>query len=253
MDDREQLRGFRFNLPERWASAGLAAVACLGVAVGMTVFGPFGGPGTSGAGADHQRTAYITGEALLAFPQDTPSDVVSYADQVSVVTAVSARELPNDAAPQEAAAGDGMIDRMVTFRIDQTLWHRDGRPALTGTLDAREFGWMLHNFQRTRFKTEGSPWIDVGSRYIMPLAKDSGQWGAIMPAAVFPYTSSGVGVQPEATQNTPLARTVARPTLAQVSTAFAQAKPDPAASKHFDLAPTARLKAVMAGQGNPGF
>ncbi len=221
----------------RWVLAGSAALLVLAL-VAFVAFGLGGGSATGG-----QDIAY--GEALERFPSETASDVVSWADQVSVVTAVAATEIPEeDVPPAREAAGEGMINRNVTFRIDRTIWHREGAPSLEGTFDAVKYGWVLHDFKRTRFAAMGTPWTEVGSQYLMPLAYDHDRWLPILPAAVFAY--EGGHVTPVEYQDTALAKQLSGDTLDQATAVFDTAQPDPAAAKHFDLQPTARQKAIIA-------
>ena len=193
----------------------------------------------------------VYGGALLEFPQDTASDVVSYADQVSLVTAISETRVPD--VPSE---GDGRLDaRHVTFRIERTLWHREGAPSLEGTFVTGHGGWVFTSANdgpkvEGKFVPElGALWIEVGSQYVMPLAFNHDEWGSMMPLAEFAFDSD-LGVTPQASQMTPpgyeLGRELSGATLDEVTAVFTAATPDPAAAQHFDLQPSARLDAVIA-------
>jgi hypothetical protein len=186
------------------------------------------------------------GGALLEFPQDTASDVVSYADQVSLVTAISETRVPD-----VPAEGDGRLDtRNVTFRIERTLWHREGAPSLEGTFVSSHGGWVFTSVNdgpkvEGKFLPElGVLWVEVGSKYFMPIAFNHDEWGATMPLAEFPFDSD-LGVSPEKTQTTPLAIELSGATLDEAAAVFAGAAPDPLAAQHFDLQPSARVRAWM--------
>lgn len=233
----------RIRTPRSWAlAAGTAAVA---IAVAVVVLPVSREPVDSGTASD-----IVYGDALMEFPYETASDVVSYADQVSLVTAISATVAPDDVPAGEA--GGGLITRDVTFRIDRTLWHRSGAPTITGTFVANRGGWLSRSVNdgpkiQSRFALHGAPWFDVGSQYVMPLAFNNDKWGPIMPLAEFPYVESTV--RPAETQETPLARELRGASLVEIGAAFTVATADPIAVKHFDLQPSARLKAVLAEQG----
>jgi hypothetical protein len=227
------------------ASAGAAALALVVLTLVVSHEPMNAGPASSIVGG---------GGALLEFPQDTASDIVSYADQVSLVTAISETRVPD--VPSE---GDGRLDRRdVTFRIERTLWHREGAPSLDGTFVAISGGWVFSSFDdgpkvEGKFVFEGAPWIEVGSQYIMPLALNKDEWGPYMPLAEFAFDPD-LGVSPEATQMTPpgneLGNELSGATLAEVTAVFTAATPDPAAAQHFDLQPSARQNAVIAERGD---
>lgn len=220
------------------ASAGAAALAIVVLILAVSHKPVNSGPASS----------IVGGEALVEFPYETASDVVSYADQVSRVTAISEKRAPDDVAPGE---GDGsLITREVTFRIEETFWHREGAPSLDGTFVASRGGWVSQSFDdgpkvEAKLVLEGAPWIDVGSQYIMPLAFNKDEWEPIMPLAEFAFDSD-LGVSPEASQMTPLANELSGATLDEVTVVFTAATPDPAAAQHFDLQPSARQRAVIA-------
>jgi hypothetical protein len=221
---------------------GLSAVIALGsIGFVLAVFD------MSGSRTDQQTPDIVYAEALVEFPYETPSDVISYADQVSLVTAIAAVEAP-DNLPEGEASG-GLVTRDVTFRIDQTIWHRPDVTAMKGTFVANRGGWLSRSFNdgpkvTSKFALEGAPWFEVGSQYVMPLAYNHGEWEPIMPFAEFPYIDGRV--QPGETQVSPLAKLVGGASLTEVDSVLEGANPDPAASAHMDLPPSERLEAVIA-------
>lgn len=218
----------------------MLAGSAAALALALVAFAAFGL--SSGGATGEQDIVY--GDALEQFPSETAADVVSWADQVSVVTAVAASEIPEEAPPEQEAAGEGLVNRDVSFRVDQTIWHRDGAPSLSGTFNAVEFGWVLRESKRTRFTGLGTPWIEVGAKYLMPLAYDRDNWSPILPSAVFPYQDGRVRTVEH--QDSALAKQLSGEALDQSGAIFASAQPDSAAAKHFDLQPTARQNAVIA-------
>jgi hypothetical protein len=223
--------------PLRWLVA-VPAAAVLAAAVAVTL--PHLTSNDRAPAAGHT----VFGDAVEKFPNDTASGVVSYADRVAVVTAISATEIPDNAPPARAAAGEGTINRRVTFRVDRTLWQRPGTKAAPATFESVWWGWALHDHVRSKFTGHGAPWVEVGSQYVMPLAYDEGAFAPIQPFAVFAYRDSAV-VASEG-QDTPLAQQLSGASLTTVATVFATATPDPAVAKHLDLTPSARLAAVIA-------
>lgn len=223
--------------PLRWVVA-VPAAAVLVVAVAVTL------PNLTSNDRKPAAEQTVFGDALEKFPNDTASGVVSYADQVAVVTAISETEIPDNAPPARAAAGEGTINRRVTFRVDRTLWQRPGTKAAPASFESVWWGWALHDHVRSKFIGHGAPWIEVGSQYVMPLAYDEGAFAPIQPFAVFTYRGSAVVLSEG--QNTPLAQQLSGASLTTVTTVFATATPDPAVAKHFDLMPSARLEAVIA-------
>ncbi len=220
----------------RWVLAGAAASLALAL---VAIFAIGLSDGNAGG-----EPVIVYGDALDQFSAETASDVVSWADQVSVVTAVAASEIPEEVPPERKAAGEGLINRDVTFRVDRTIWNRDGVPNRNGRFEAVEFGWVLQGFERTPFTSMGSPWIEVGSQYLMPLAYDRDKWGPILPSAVFAYQEGHV--RPVEYQSSALAKQLSGASLDQSEVIFRAARPDPLAAKHFDLQPTARQDAVIA-------
>jgi hypothetical protein len=215
----EQHSRRRLSTPRRGLVLAGAATGALVAAVVLAVVVP----SLRDTSSSSARPSVIYGDGLLAFALDTPSDVVSHADQVSLVTAVSSTDL-NNPTPDEAAAGEWLIMRNVTFRVDRTLWRRTGSPQLTGTTQAVEDGWAYKDSERTKFIMRGTTWIEVGSQYVMPLSFTNGEWAPLGPA-VFPYVN-GKSV-PAVTQESPLAQAVAGRSLEQVAAIYAAAKPKP--------------------------
>jgi hypothetical protein len=211
----EQHSRRRLSTPRRGLVLAGAATGALVAAVVLAVVVP----SLRDTSSSSARPSVIYGDGLLAFALDTPSDVVSHADQVSLVTAVSSIDL-NNPTPEEAAAGEWLIMRKVTFRIDRTLWRRTGSPQLTGTTQAVEDGWAYKDSERTKFIMRGTPWIEVGSQYVMPFSLANGEWAPLGPAG-FPYVN-GRSV-PAVTQETPLARLVSGRSLDEVATIYAAA------------------------------
>lgn len=182
-------------------------------------------------------------ETDAPFPSDTASDVVSYADHVALVTAVSQVETTPSALPSHGTVGEPTISRSITFRVDRTLWSRPNAPAPPGRLTAVWWGWLVRDGNRVPFVVRGMPWVLVGAQYVMPIALDHGAFAPLQPFAVFRITRGVVDLEE---QDTPLARQLAEASPGRVAAVFATAVPDPLAIRYRDLSPRARLAAVMA-------
>lgn len=184
------------------------------------------------------------------FPYETASDVVSYADHVALVTAVSEAELPASALPKPVASGERTIARRVTFRVDETLWSRPDAPAAPAELTAVWWGWLMKGERRVPFVVHGTPWVFVGGQYLMPIAYDGSAFSPIQPFAVFRFDRAAVALED---QDTALARQLARRSRREAADVFVNAVPDPLAVRYGHLLPRQRLAAVMAERASEGY
>lgn len=181
-------------------------------------------------------------DAHAQFPYETASDVVSYADHVVIVTAVSQREAPRDEQPEAGAPSDS-ISRLVTFRIDDVLWSRAGAPAAPTKFTALWWGWLAKGHQQ--FVMDGTPWVFIGGHYIVPIAYDGKAFSVIQPYAVFRFDRGAVTLEE---QHTALARSLDGASSREVAKVFATAAPDPLAVKYANLLPRDRINAVIAAR-----
>lgn len=179
------------------------------------------------------------------FPYETASDVVSYADHVALVTAVSEVEVPATASPEPGATGERTIARRVTFRVDGTLWSRPDAPAAPAELSAIWWGWLMRGERRVPFVVNGMPWVFVDGQYVMPIAYDGAAFSPIQPFAVFRFDRAAVALED---QDTALARDLVRVSRRGVAAVFASAVPDPLTVQYRYLLPEARLNAVIAAR-----
>lgn len=188
-------------------------------------------------------------ETEVPFPSDTASDVVSYADHVVVVTAVSQVEATPSASPARGTeGGEPTIPRSITFRVDRTLWSRPDAPAPPRRLTALWWGWLVRDGTRVPFVVHGMPWIIVGAQYVMPIAQDRGTFAPIQPFAVFRITRGVVDLEE---QDTRLARNLADLSVSAAKDVFTTASPDPLAVRFNHLPPRARLAAVLSTRPTP--
>lgn len=179
-------------------------------------------------------------DAHAQFPYQSASDVVSYADHVAIVTAVSQREAPRNEQPEVGAPSDS-ISRLVTFRVDDVLWSRAGAPAAPTKFTAVWWGWLAKGHQQ--FVMDGTPWVFIGGHYVVPIAYDGKAFTVIQPYAVFRFDRGAVTVEE---QHTALARTLDGASRNAAANVFETAVPDPMAVRFADLLPRDRLNAVIA-------
>ncbi|MDQ1746742.1 MAG: hypothetical protein QOD07_1005 [Frankiaceae bacterium] len=181
-------------------------------------------------------------DAHAQFPYQTASDVVSYADHVAIVTAVSQREAPRNEQPEAGAPRDS-ISRLVTFRIDDVLWSRAGARGAPTKFTALWWGWLAKGHQQ--FVMDGTPWVFVGGHYVVPIAYDGKEFSLIQPYAVFRFDRGAVTLEE---QHTALARSLDGASRRAAAKVFQDATPDPLAVRYADLLPRDRLNAVIAAR-----
>lgn len=222
----------------RWLVAALLALLVLS-AVTVAVLAP--------RPADTAPTQVVPTTTDAPFPSETASDVVSYADHVALVTAVSEADAPPGSAPRRGTfpGGETAAFRQVTFRVDATLWSRPDAPVAPQRFTTLWWGWLGTGTSREPFIVQGAPVVFLGAQYVMPIAYDGSAFSAIQPFAVFRF-NEGV-VTPEE-QETPLAQALTHASRNAVSTVFANAVPDPLAVRYRNLLPRARLAAVLAAR-----
>jgi hypothetical protein len=121
---------------------------------------------------------FVPSTAEAAFPMETATDFVTYADQLSLFTVVSERN------PERTADDSGIIPRYVTLRAVKNLWlgPRSDRGVIVkegdqveivtwGSVGTTEDGAirMLTGF--------GEPMLEVGGEYLGGLVMSSGAFG----------------------------------------------------------------------------
>ena len=186
-------------------------------------------------------------ETDAPFPDRTPSDVVSYADHVVLVTAISEREVEREVQRTPSPSVEPTIPRRITFRVEQTLWSRPAAPPPPARLDPVWWGWLVKEGRRVPLVVQGTPWVVVGAQYVMPIAQDGAAFTPIQPFAVFRFGDGAVALEE---QDTLLARQLANASRDGVTSVFTRAIPDPMAARYAHLPPRARLAAVMEARSS---
>lgn len=216
---------------------GLAMVATLGAGA-LTTSEPMSSPAST-----------MVGQASDRYPSETLTDWVSYADQVSTVTAVAEEELP--APPEVHRHGEGYLPRAVTLRIEETVWQRAAAPSVAGTVRVVDEGWVLRSGQRHQFTLAGAIRLTVGERYLVPLVlTPEGAWAVLSPR-------SKLELHPDQTAHVAIGETelaIGHPSAAsaldgmttvQIAAALDGTVPDPAAAEYAHLDPDARHDAAV--------
>jgi hypothetical protein len=161
-------------------------------------------PGVGGSdGSARQAAAVVVGEGGDQYASQTAADWVGHADHVAVLTVLSEREVPPT--QEEKDAGEGMIGREVTVRVDKIVWSAD-RPAHAapeGTFTWGAGGWTFHGEERTVFTVADAPRYEVGHTYIEalkwePAETDEGdvapaQWVGLGEGSSLPYDDGRIG------------------------------------------------------------
>ncbi len=107
-----------------------------------------------------------------AYPQDTLTDLVSYADEVSVAVVTGERPLPTG--PEEETGG--YYGRAVTVRIEDTVWRGPSGLTAPRTFEFVTWGWS--GSYDDAIAGCGGARLEVGKRYLLPLARADGRWWA---------------------------------------------------------------------------
>jgi hypothetical protein len=223
--------------PRRWLV--LSAVVLVATAAVTVVTVGSGRPTTSKSPAVPARPIP---DAHASFPYETASDVVSYADYVATVTAISEREAPPSVTPEGGAPSD-TVSRLITFRVDEVLWSRAGARTAPTRFSAAWWGWLKQGHRP--FVVDGTPWVFKGGHYVVPIAFDGKEFSILQPFAVFRLQRGAVTLEQ---QSTTLARSLSGGSRAKIAEVFRRAAPAPIAVRYADLLPRDRLNAVIAAR-----
>lgn len=232
------------NHRSRWLALALLVLLALGATVIILTRRPHD---TAIRPVPRDSTLVAPADTDKPFPSETASDVVSYADHVALVTAVSEGEAPSESAPPHGTfpPGETAAWRHLTFRVDGTLWSRADAPAAPKQLTALWHGWLVKGDSRRLYAAHGAPVIFMGAQYVMPIAYTGSAFTAIQPFATFPFRKGALAKE---TSDTPLARLLDHASRDEVADVFANAVPDPLAAQYRHLLPRARLAAVLAAR-----
>lgn len=189
----------------------------------------------------------VVGEGSDRFLDETLTDWVSYADQLSVFTVLAEDE---EEPPAEVlAGGEGYISRTVTLRIEKTLWKRAAAPSADGTVRVITDGWVLENGERHPFAIWGGPRLEVGNTYLAPLVRaprDGAEWTPLSAASTLPLQGNAVTGEGIVGIPSLIAKALNGKSPTGLAVTLERTAPDPVAAKYFDLDPDARVRAVLS-------
>lgn len=155
------------------------------------------------AGHDGYDGDIVMGEGDDLYASQTAADWVGNADHVAVLTVLSEREVPPT--QEEKDAGEGMIGREVTVRVDKIVWSAPApaHPAPDGTFTWGAGGWTFHGEERTVFTVADAPRTEVGHTYIEALKWEPeeadgdevipAQWVGLGEGSSLPYDDGRIG------------------------------------------------------------
>jgi hypothetical protein len=229
----------------------IIAVSVAIVAVGVTL----AVLGTARDTRQPQAPRLIIAKSDQLLPSESLTDWDSFADHLAVVTLTSERKLPPT--PEEIAAGEGYIPRVITLRIDSVLWSRDQAPAAPAAFEIDLDGWSFQGATLTPIRLEGEPMMNVGSQYVMPIVYLQQSkvvqvpgWSPLAPDSIIPYQSDVLGrgdVVPgnKTTAGTPRAQFDGK-SAGDLGAALENTAPYPAAAGSMSLPPDERAR--LAGR-----
>jgi hypothetical protein len=190
----------------------------------------------------------VLGHGTDRFLDESFTDWVSFADQLSVVTVVAEQEQPRE--PGVIAHGEGYISRIVTLRVERTLWNRRGAPSVAGTFDVITDGWVVAEGVSYAFALEGGPRLEVGGRYVTPLVRaprDGVEWTPLSAGSTLALESDRVSVDDVAGVPETLANALEGRSPDYLASILSWTIPNPVAAVNFGLSPDARMNAVVGG------
>ncbi|MGH3691784.1 MAG: hypothetical protein ACRDWD_06935 [Acidimicrobiia bacterium] len=227
-------------------------VAVAAVAVGAVLWATVW-PGSSPSSDQSASSVVIGGQSDLTelFPSDTLTDLVSYADQVSIVSVQDEEALPAD--PADVERGEGYVGRDATLELQDTIWHREGAPSKGESLRITTEGWVLQDGRRLRFANWGAPRLEVGRQYVLPLVRVRSEgvgWTVLSTYAVLPFDGQRITTEGVLEGGpSPILEEVAGMTPGELAELLARTPPDPLAAKYAHLDPEKRVEKVFREKG----
>lgn len=186
-----------------------------------------------------------------ALPSGSLEAWATYGDYLVEWQVDSERRLPPT--PDERAADEGTITRLVTVRTSRTGWKRPSAPdelTAPATLDVASGGWAFHGKKEKRFDLGDGPRLEVGHRYLAVLtftdlsAMSTEPRGAEWIALDHVALDDGRVVARAADRGEPagLDEAIGGKTLAEVGALVAATPVDPAAKRYLELDPVVRFQ-----------
>lgn len=208
--------------------------------------------GDAWVGADTRDDATLDinrvgGTAL--FPNQTLTDWVSYADQLSVVQVIEEAVIAPP--PEVEMNGEGYIGRRITLLVERTLWLNEGVEARSGSFQISALGWLQRQGGRRDVALPaGFPRLELLGRYVIPLLRFQGGVAPLTPDSVFAAPGDVVAESDLSSNGTgTVAAMLDALSLDEVSTRMLAAPRDPKVEPYLNLEPEARLRAATQTNG----
>lgn len=197
-----------------------------------------------------------TGQVVSAdsmFPDTTPRDWATFVDHLVVGRVTAERALPLEADDGEPDRGFQL--REVEFSVDHVLWSREGGPPAPKMISWETFGWSFQDGQRTEVTVAGSPRLEVGHTYLVPLlfipdteSPDDEGWSPLSPSDVLGYDEGVIDDGNGASAPNGYSwvhRDYLGSTADEVAEVLRTVKPHPEARAIMNASPLRRLNAVL--------
>lgn len=186
----------------------------------------------------------VIGHGYPRWPAETLVDWVGFADQVSVVTIESERQL--SLTPDVVEIGEGYVGREVTARIEKTIWSRPQAASVAGKVRLRVAGWAAHDRELRPFAHGDGPRIEVGERFIAALLKSpEGEWSLLSAGAAIPLRGTGAELIDRQKRALPeIASALDGKDVQAIAKILVEVEPESLASKHSGLDADARAALV---------
>jgi hypothetical protein len=194
--------------------------------------------GDSGA----RDLAAVEIDGAASFPNETLTDWVSYAHQVSAATVISERIV--DEPGSVNAAGEGYLSREVTLRIDATIWSVDRARPLGETVRLLVPGFVVRGGRRVPAQFPGAPRFEVGSRYVLPLALREDGPSLLSPDTALLLDDRTITVEGRNGRSTAALEAASGHDLEALAEMLGRTAPDPIAVRYWHLPPYERGRAV---------
>jgi hypothetical protein len=196
----------------------------------------------------------VVGSADEILPAQTASDWRTYADHLVVAKVTAEEKTP--LSKEDTAAGEGFIDRILTFKIEDVLWSRGNAPDSPSELKISIDGWTVHDNKETPMRFEGEPQILVDHTYVLPITYlaqgrlvESPAWINLSVTAIIPADNGELG-QGDSIVGKPsevVSSLWGQPVSAAATLLETTPLPEEAAP-YMDLPPTDRLTAITKSQ-----
>lgn len=206
-------------------------------------------PPTGSSSVPAESADIVQAETSNRFPEETLRDWRSYADHVVEFTVTG--EEPMKPSAETTARGEGLIPRVITIRVNNTLWSADNAPKLPSTVRMTTAGWFLEEGTRKLLAYHGAPRVEVGRTYVSPLVfydhRDNAGWNPLTEGSQLQLDPDG-RVLPDTLDETatPVRDKLAGMTASEIAAAVVAQTPDPKSASHANLRPVNRIQAVLA-------